>query len=178
MKMLKHALTAATLAVAATPALAIPVTSIDPVPGVWYAFDAYDDIDSGAWVDENLDAIAFAFTTATPAVLRVVDTGLTGDRFEVLNNGVSLGLTSAPGDAGDALEFDYDTAAADGRWSYGAFQIAPGSYVITGRAVTFAPDTFAASGGVMLTPVPEPTTVALMGIGGILMFSALRRHAK
>lgn len=174
MRPLKKAVLALGLSLAASTALAGTPVATD----TWYWFDAYSDVTDAPWVDENYDPLEFDVTLARAAVLLVVDNGYTGDRYEVFANGVSLGLTSVPGNAGDTFLFDFDDAAADQRWSHGEFVLAAGTYSITGRAVSFAPDTFAASGGLMLTPVPEPGTFALLGAGGILILGALRRQAK
>ena len=164
---------AASLALAASGAQAV---SIDA--GTWYAFDFYDDIESAAWVDLDLAPMSFEFVLTGPAVLRVVDGGLAGDRFEVKANGVVLGTTSAPADAGDTShDFDFVAAFADGRWSRGSYELGAGSYSITGRAVQFGVDLVAGSGGLMFSPmpVPEPGSWALLATGGLMMAGALRR---
>lgn len=145
--------------------------------GTWQTFDFYDDIESGAWVDGSLTPLAFDVVLTGNALLKVVDVGLAGDRFEVFANGQSLGVTSAPADAaGDvSMDLDFDAAYANGGWSRGTFALGPGSYSITGRAVTFGAGLFAGTGGVTLVPVPEPDTWALMGTGAILVAGALRR---
>ena len=81
---------AASLALAASGARAV---SIDA--DTWTAFDFYDDIASAAWVDLDLAPVSFEFVLTGPAVLRIVDGGLAGDRFEVRANGAVLGTTSA-----------------------------------------------------------------------------------
>lgn len=153
-------------------AAAIPLAA-----DTWNTFDFYDDIESAAWVDESLTPVAFDIVLTQSALLKVVDVGLGGDRFEVFANGQSLGLTSLPSnDTGDiSMDLDFDAAYSNGGWSRGAFALGPGSYTITGRAVTFGTDLFAGTGGVTLAPIPEPGTWALMGTGAILVAGALRR---
>ncbi len=163
---------------AAVMALALPtaVHAVTPAYDTWYGFDVYRDMAGSPWVDETLAPFVLEFDATTPVLVRVVDAGLSGDRFAVSANGALLGNTSVPVNAGDEF-LDFDGAYADPRWSRGEYVLGPGSYRITGSALSFGPDVIAAQGGVMVVAVPEPTTWALMGVGGVLMFSALRRRS-
>ncbi len=172
MKTSHRTLAAAGLLLAATQVVAAPL-----VPGAWQSFDFYDDIDNAAWVDGNLDLVSFEVSLTAPAYLHVVDIGFSGDRFEVFANGVSLGTTSAPVDAGDTDQgLDFDAAFADSRWSQKVFALAAGNYTITGRAIDLAPDTFGGTGGIRL--VPEPSTCLLLGAGlaGLGLTARRRTH--
>ena len=66
-------------------AAAIPLAA-----DTWNTFDFYDDIESAAWVDESLTPVTFDVVLTQSALLKVVDGGLAGDRFEVFANGQSL----------------------------------------------------------------------------------------
>lgn len=172
MHVLKTWTLAAAMTLAAGHAGAVPI-----IAGQWYTFDTYADTTDSPWVDESLDTLSFDVTLSGPAALTVVDAGLSGGRYEVFANGQSLGATSLPGDAGDvSKDLDFDAALADARWSRGTFFLAAGTYAITGKAIAFGPDLLAETGGVMLTPVPEPETWALFGVGSLLVGVALRRQ--
>jgi hypothetical protein len=62
--------------------------------------------------------------------VEVVDCCAVGDTFEVLNNGISLGTTSAPV-AGTSGGFDGDSSWANDGYSWGVFQLGPGSVLIS-----------------------------------------------
>lgn len=167
---------AAALWLAASASHAVPLTG-----GAWQSFDFYDDVENAAWVDGDLQPVTFEFTATQHVVLKVTDAGLAGDRFEVLINGLPAGFTSAPGsDTGDTShDLDFDAAYADAQWSHGVFELGPGTYSVTGRAVAFAPGVLAGTGAVLLAPaVPEPETWALFGVGALLVAGALRRQAR
>jgi len=111
----------------------------------------------------------YQFTLTDPAALTVTDAFLSGDRFEIFNFASSLGLTSAPTSLGDLIGDDYDTAAADSRWSTGVFLFGAGSYDISGT-VTLSPY-FGGGAALRLDRtqegpvIPEPATMALLGSG-------------
>jgi hypothetical protein len=146
------------------------------VDSQWTLFDFGST--GSAWFDLASGApLTFSFTLTDAALLKVVDGGLTGDRFEVFNGATALGLTSLPGDAGQASAFDdFDAAFADPRWSRASFLLAPGAYEIRGIATASPLD--GGIGGVQLTVVPLPGALAL-ALGG-LAFGGLfvRRNAR
>jgi hypothetical protein len=62
--------------------------------------------------------------------VEVVDCCVVGDTFQVLNNGISLGTTSAPV-AGTTGGVDGDTSWANDGYSWGVFQLGSGSALIS-----------------------------------------------
>ena len=181
-------LAAATLALAASfgaQAVTVNITQTEQ----WYAFDI-DDLSSAnggtGWIDTgaNFGAdLSFSFVLNAPTFLRVIDAGFAGDRFNVaIDNGsvitslaTGLAVNSFPTSTGN-----YDIAWANSDYSRLSTLLAPGSYIVSG-------DLLAAGGGgaplnvttgaLMLTPVPEPGTWAMLFAGLGLLGSIIRRRA-
>ncbi|MET0081697.1 MAG: PEP-CTERM sorting domain-containing protein [Sedimenticola sp.] len=142
-----------TLLLASTQASAIPLT----LDGGWQSFGFGGT--GSSWYS------TFEFTISDAAVLSVTDAFLAGDIFEVFADSVSLGLTSFTSDTTSQIGSDYDSAFASASWSSGSWDLAAGSYVISG-VVTASPH---GSGGAALrldtAEVPVPAPLALMGLG-------------
>jgi len=118
--------------------------SITP-DNTWHAFDV-DDLQSLSggleWIS-NADgsALEFTFTTLASTALTVVDMGFGGDRFDVLDNGVSLGLTSnATNTYPSNIGTSFDAALADSRYSFATYLLAAGTHHITGQLAQSALD--------------------------------------
>ena len=145
-----------------------------PTDGSWFEFDV-DGANSALYDLGTLDT-DFTFTLAQSGVLRAMDVGFSGDRFEIFANGLSLGLTSAPLALGASEEpiFDLAAVSADNRFSKGSWNLAAGSYTITGLAA-LSPE--GGGYGVMsITAVPEPESWAML-LAGLGMLGAIaRRH--
>jgi hypothetical protein len=140
------------------------VAAADPpltIGGGWHQFNWNVSISP-----TNTDG-AFTFTAASPVQLDVTDAYIDGDRFEVLDFGVSLGLTSVPADDG-AWTNAPDAAFADPRWSSGTFLLGAGEHSI--ELVTIQTATGTSEGVGYLQVVPEPSTWALVAgtLGGLL----------
>jgi hypothetical protein len=114
--------------------------------------------------------------------LTVVDAGFSGDRFQIFDNGVSLGLTGAAVNSyPNSIGLDFDAALSNSNFSRGIFSLGAGNHSITGLLSVSALDDSSAPlnatvGGLNITPVPEPETYALMLAG--LALVAARRRAK
>ena len=173
-----------TAAFAAQPALATDVAL--PMDGQWYAFDA-DDLTATSggleWIDTS-DGSALSFSFSGAATLIVIDGGFAGDLFEIYDNGVLLGATSAAVNSyPNSVGLDFEAAFGDPTYSRGVYLLHAGNHVITGVLSTSALDDMdmpinATVGGVMLAaaPVPEPETYALVLAGlGLVGFAARRR---
>ncbi len=105
------------------------------------------------------------FTLGSAARLSITDGFFSGDQFDVMLNGVSAGLTSAPVQGLTSLGQNYDAAFADPDFSSRSFLLAPGAYtlrlLVTARSGT---DTRLHLGAVRLdtSPIPVPATGALL----------------
>lgn len=117
-----------------------------------------------------LDAPAWTFSVgAGGATLTVVDAFLAGDRFEIFDLGVSLGLTSAlpPGTLADCGD-DPVVCLADPGMSSGFFNLGVGNHSITIRLVEGELGSgYLLVSGANAVPVPATLTLALGGLAGL-----------
>ncbi len=126
------------------------------------------------------DAPAWSFTApASGSELTVTDAFESGDRFEIFDSGVSLGLTSAPGAAGvvDCGD-DPVPCLADPSISHGSFLLAAGAHDITIVAAESPSGLGAGYFIVDATAValPEPGSLALLALASAgLLLARLRR---
>lgn len=141
--------------------------------GTWNEFDF--DAPGSALYDLNTLETSFTFTLTQSSLLSVIDAGFSGDRFEIHANGSLLGLTSAPITQGASEEpiFDIATLLGDNRFSKGSWNLAAGSYTITGLA---AESVGGGLGYMSITAVPEPKSYAMLLAGLGLMGTIARRR--
>ena len=150
----------------------------------WYTFGFFgtapppDPLVSGTGFvlgDRSIAAPDPAWTFNCPIYkchLIVTDGFLAIDQFQLFDFGVSIGLTSAPsGDANHSCGTDELGCLADAQMSHGVFIVGFGAHSITGFHVVGIP-----GAGFMIVKIPEPGTLALMGVG-LLMLVGLRRRA-
>lgn len=135
--------------------------------------------------DNSLAHYTFTITVGNVGTLTVLDTGFSGDRFIVKNNGSALGQETSLGVdlgvAGVAI-VDFDAALADLNYSRGIYTLQAGSYDISGHlsksVLQDGSPMNSTTGGLQLTvsAVPEPTTLATLLAGLSLLTFALRRR--
>lgn len=163
--------------------------------GQWKSFDVDDargPLFSNVWIDSHVEsgyandgsAISFSFSLASDAYLRVIDSGLNGDVFSVIDNGVALGATSSPVDPGTvylgSTDTDLNNAFAGTNFSKATFLLSAGNHVITGLVVpgtSAIGEGYSTVGAIMLTPVPEPETYGMLLAGLALIGAIARRRA-
>lgn len=122
---------------------------------------------------------SYSFTLARNAVLTIVDGFFAGDQFEVFNNAVSLGATSAPVTPSANTGMNFDAALASGQHSFGAFNLGPGTYLISMDVLARSPGTRLHTGAIRLdfaaVPVPAGGILLLTGLGAAALFRRRRR---
>ncbi|QSI78608.1 PEP-CTERM sorting domain-containing protein [Niveibacterium microcysteis] len=171
--MIRTLATTALLALTPTLCLATPITPSDGWQTFYFGDAGSAWLDAPAFDDAALPT-RFEFTLDGPARLDVTDLGLAGDRFEVVVNGVRLGLTSAMPINDTDVGLDFDTAFTSPAWSHGSWTLAAGTYTVSGLA---SDSPFGAGvGAIRLAAVPEPATIALLSAGCCLL--GLRRRSR
>lgn len=126
------------------------------------------------------DVPAWTFTApSSGSTLTVVDAFSNGDRFEVFDNGLSLGLTSAPGQASDCGD-DPVPCLADAAMSNGSFNLGAGAHSIT-IVAALSPDGLGSAYffvDAATVNVLEPGSLALFGAGAVVFGLARRRYPR
>jgi hypothetical protein len=110
------------------------------------------------------DAPPYTFVAGpVGALLFVTDLFDSGDRFDVFDFGVSIGLTSLPA-LGSQVGGDIAAAIADLNFSRGSFLLGPGLHSIS---FTEAPGALSPGGAHVfrVDAVPEPATLGLLMLG-------------
>lgn len=140
--------------------------------GSWSEFD-FDGQGSSLYDLNTLDT-EFSFTLTQNSLLRVIDAGFSGDRFEIRANGSLLGLTSTPvtQDFSEEPIFDINTLLSDSRFSKGSWNLAAGSYTITGLATH---SMGSGLGYMSIAAVPEPESFAML-LAGLGLIGAIARR--
>src|SRR5262249_49411700 len=111
------------------------------------------------------------------AVLTAQDLSLSVDRFQVFDNSVSLGDTSAETPGSDC-GFDIGVCSSNVALSKGVFSLDAGSHSITIKVVDSGQGSGSAALSAAATPAaaPEPSALPLLGLGlGLLAFAARKR---
>jgi hypothetical protein len=175
---------AALLALALAPGAQAATQDLSTL-GEWSAFDVdpLTATDGGlGFIDLDGNALAFTFTVTQAVNLTVVDGGFAGDVFSLTLNGQDIGTTSpASGSYPSSVGLDFDAALASPAYSHRTLTLGPGSYTLGGSLFASALDDTGAPidatvGGVMITAVPEPASLALLLAGlGALSVVARRR---
>jgi hypothetical protein len=126
----------------------------------------------------------FTFTSAFTTKLTVTDAFLDGDRFQVFDNNVSLGLTSLPKDDGTQVGGDADAALANSKFSSGTFQLVAGSHSISIETIGTAKGYPSGSGYLRVDGSggtrdnPEPASLVLLVAAGLCAAGYRWRHAR
>lgn len=122
------------------------------------------------------DAGSPPWTFSGPATVTVLDLFLSIDRFELFDNLVSLGTSSAFVDGGSCGS-DITCALGDARYSRLVVNLGAGSHSLT---INHLQGTAGAAVFQAAAAVPEPTSMLLLGSGlaGVAARIRRRKHAK
>ena len=128
-----------------------------------------------------LSSLTCTFTTGSATTITVQDLFFDGDQFEIFDNGVSLGTTSATSSTSADCGND-PIGCTGGNWSSGVFNLAAGSHsldiVLIQQAVGISSGRGAFLLGAAAEGVPEPATMGLIGLGLVgIAFRARKRRA-
>lgn len=125
-------------------------------------------------------SVAPPWTFNGPAILLVLDLFLSGDQYEVFDNGVSLGLTSTPGaelQCGLPDVADIACSLATPNFSRRYFTMGAGSHSITINYVVTTSVLHSGAALQLAEATPEPATAALV-LAGIVWLERRRRSGE
>ena len=111
------------------------------------------------------------WTFSGAAKIFVLDLFAYGDRFELFDNSVSLGLTSSVVTGGGPCGGDIACAIADSGYSRGSFDVGAGSHSLT---INFVSGFGQGAAVFQVGAVPEPSTFGLVAVG-LGALAAIRR---
>lgn len=188
----RHLLASLALAAFAAQNPAQATDIVLPSNGVWAPLAVDSFVDPGlGWIDDYGNPLRFTFVIGSglTGALTVLDTGFAGDMFSVLNGTTTLGPTSTVSvrqydPAAVAVE-DPDLAFVDPSFSRVTFTLGAGSYSIGGRltqSLLLGDDRLDSTSGALrltvgsVTPVPEPSSLALLLAGFAAVGSIARRR--
>jgi len=171
---------------------AVQAATLSLTDNVWQGFDV-DPVsalgNSTSWI--NIDdgtTLSFTLTTTLGGTLKVIDLGNAGDTFNVNIMGTggqqNLATSTVPATSTSFAPLNgFDAALANPDFSRGLFNLAPGTYTISGSllqsAIVDGAALDATSGALEFSPVPLPAALplflsALAGFG----VAARRRTAR
>ncbi len=172
--------------------LALPMFSDPIVPDGTYHEFAFDQATSAVFtcgggancvattdpVAEDTSTPPWTFTTTAPTKLFVLDLFQKGDRFEFFDNSVPVGVTSVIANTGlDTCDNDIGCAIGDAGYSRLTVLLPAGVHSLTGEVIQNALGSSSGAAVFSVSSVPEPGTLAFLGLGAVLL-GGLRRFRR
>ncbi len=148
-----------------------------PLDGTWTVLDEY--MNPGDFFPSN----PWSYTSATPVTFTITDLFVISDQFEIYVDNNYFATTPAvpdwPAYTNDPFDPMYwyndpDLALASGYYSSGVYVLPAGAHDVSIRNIHIPPmDATGApfpDGTVAFKAVPEPASLALLGLAGLLAF--------
>ncbi len=156
-------------------------STIVSVDAGWYRI-GWDQVNAAAGARDATDDLlassgsAYSFTALSAVTLSIADFQSSSERFEVVINSVSQGLSS-PFTIGGSTTTDVAgvvAALSDSRFSRSIFNLAAGAYTVD--VILRSGSNLPGSGALSVTSnVPEPGTIFLLSTGLLAVFLFRRR---
>jgi hypothetical protein len=131
-------------------------------------------------VAEQVSSSPWTFTG--PGEVTITDLFERGDRFELFDLGLPLGLTSVPVNDGAVtcpsagLGNDILACLADPKYSQGSFVLGGGPHSLTIEVTQNALNSSGGAAVFQVALIPEPGTLVLLSVGFLALGRLRRRH--
>jgi hypothetical protein len=127
-------------------------------------------------VSSLLGSPPWTFSSSRPSILTITDVFLTGDSFQVFDNGALIGSTNLVPIFGGSCGINPDACLTNPDFSHGAFSLLPGSHSIT---INVSAAQILGEGFFRVdAAVPEPSTLSLLAFGLACLIAKKVRYSQ